>query len=272
MLALTVYFVLPLVDELAAHLLHHRNDDAVEEVVALYIKIGSVGGDAQLLERFLHVEVGLLGIWVLALQLSHARAYLTAHALQYLRCFLNGEMSRLDDAAEVADGEQLVDAHTVVPDAPDKEREDGLRVLAHELGHVEHLMVVERDGNAHLAQRRRVALQVFDGVGVSVEHVGILEHLARAFGGALHQIVVVGIDAGYHVRSRLPRQQLHHGSLLAALQLADARGEHDLEVALLILEATEHSAPEEHIVVGLHVGHDALPALLRLQPVGRLDV
>ena len=65
-------------------------------------------------------------------------------------------------------------------------------------------MVVERYRHADIAQRGRIALQVLDGIGVGVQHVGILQHLARRFAGALSEEVVVGIDAGEH-RASYPR-------------------------------------------------------------------
>ena len=105
-------------------------------------------------------------------------------------------------------------------------------------------------------ERGAVALQVLYGVGVGVEHVGVVYHDVRRLRGALYEIVVVGIDARYHVAATLSGYHAHDGGLLAALKTVGARGQHHLEVARVVLEACEHGTPEEHVVVALHIGYD----------------
>ena len=46
------------------------------------------------------------------------------------------------------------------------------------------------------------------------------------------------------------------------------RGEHHLEIVFLRVVLAEQMAPERHVVVALHIGHDALACRLGAQAVG----
>ncbi len=104
-----------------------------------------------------------------------------------------------------------------------------------------------------------------------MEHVGALYQLARRGGDPLNEVVVIGIDAGYHVLPERLAEFVHHGNLLALGQGA-VGGEHDLEVELLILITAEDVTPESHVIVTLHVGNDLVARLLGPQTIRCLDV
>jgi len=125
--------------------------------------------------------------------------------------------------------------------------------------------------HAGVVQRVGVALVVLDGVGVGVDDEGAADELARRGGGSLQQVVVVGIDARYHVLAQRVAQPVHHGHLFALGQRA-AAGQHHLEVVFVVGKLAEDVAPEGHVVVALHVGHDFLACLLGAQAVGCLHI
>ena len=75
-------------------------------------------------------------------------------------------------------------------------------------------MIIERDCHTDIMQRRRIALQTLNGVGIGMKDIRVVQHLARLLRSPLQQIVVVGIDTGYHSFT----QTCHQSSLLASLQ------------------------------------------------------
>ena len=133
-------------------------------------------------------------------------------------------------------------------------------------------MVVECHSHTHVMERRGVALQVFYGVGVGMEHVGIAEYLLRCWRRTLYEIVVVCVYAGYHIASNPSLDEAHQHRLLATVQMVGTRWQQYLEKHALVLEVAEHRPPEEYVVVALDVGDNAPPGLLRGKAVGGLYV
>ena len=80
--------------------------------------------------------------------------------------------------------------------------------------------VVERAHHAGGVQGRGVALVVLDGVGIGVEDERGGEERAAHLGRALHEVVVVGIHAGYHVIAEGRPKTVHQGCLLAFAECA----------------------------------------------------
>ena len=87
----------------------------------------------------------------------------------------------------------------------------------------------------------------------------------------LHQIVVVGIDAGNERLPELIAQTVGEDVFLAFAQVG-AGGKHDLEGEGVGLKLVEHRAPEEDIVVALDIGHHPPARFVGPQAVGCLDV
>ena len=187
------------------------------------------------------------------------------------------ETTQFDSAVEVGNRELAIDRAPVVPDAPHEEREDGFGVKPEPLFEIEDATVGECHHDGHVMQRRSIALKVLDGIGIGMKHVRALPNLAGSLRGALDQIVVVGIHTGNHRRPQdifllFPLEhEIHQHRLLAALQSLMGR-QHHFEIALLILIGRKHGAPEQDIIITLHIGHDSLARVLRAQPVGRLHV
>ena len=203
--------------------------------MALDVEIGRLRHDAQLSDAVFGAEIVGLGVGKLLLQLFHLAPHLGAQMGQRGQRVEDVEATEVDDACEVGHREAVVVARAVSPHAPDEQREDGLAVLRQEVLKVEDAVVVERDADANLVERGRVALHVLDGVCVGVEHVAALGHAARLGGGSLQQVVVVGIDTGYHVGAYVLANEVHQHRLFAALQPL-VRGQHDLKVAPVVLE------------------------------------
>ena len=68
-----VDLVLPFLAQKVAHLVKDGSRDGVEEVMALHVEIGGLWGNAQSLEFFFQLKVGLLVARVLALQLVYLK-------------------------------------------------------------------------------------------------------------------------------------------------------------------------------------------------------
>ena len=120
-------------------------------------------------------------------------------------------------------------------------------------------------------KRRGVTLVILDGIHISVEDIRAARHETRDVGGALHEVVVVRIDTGYHVRAELLAR--HVGERLP-LSLAEriVRRQHHFEAIVLRFNLSQQLAPEKHIVVALDVRINLLPLPLRLQAVGGFEV
>ena len=176
MFALPRYFLFTLAHQHGANLLQHGHHKLVEEMMPLHIKIGCLRGNAKAEQFFLQCQIAFFGIGVVALQLPNLGIHLPPQVQQLLRGMLNAEVARFNNAREVGDAELGIARRAVIPDAPHKEGEDGLRVGSHELGEVEHQVVVERHRHTHIPQRRSIALQVLDGVCIGVKDIGVVQN------------------------------------------------------------------------------------------------
>ena len=143
----------------------------------------------------------------------------------------------------------------VCPDAPYEERQDNLAVLLHECFERKDVSVVECAHHASRMQSRSIALVVLDGVGIGVEDVGTGEQRLADWCSALHEVVVIGIHASYHVIAKPRPEFIHQGSFLAFAE-GKSRGEHHFELDMFSLEVLQYGAPKEDIIVAFHVCHD----------------
>ena len=80
---------------------------------------------------------------------------------------------------------------TIVPNAPNEEGVDGQAVLEEVFMEVEDGVVVEGYGNTDVVQAGGIALEVFDGIGVGVEDVGVVTDFARERGCVLKKMRTV---------------------------------------------------------------------------------
>ena len=128
------------------------------------------------------------------------------------------EATQFNHLVEIGDGELGIDGTPVIPDAPYEQGEDSLGIAGKEIVEVEDLMIVQRNSHADGTQRRSIALQVLDGVGIGVEHVRTAQHGSARLGNTLYQIVVVGIYTAYKITTRILGQQPHQHRFLTAFQ------------------------------------------------------
>ena len=97
------------------------------------------------------------------------------------------------------------------------------------------MVVVECGHNASCVERRGIALIVFNSIDVGMKDIRIGTQDFRGERSALQGIIIVGIDAGYHILTQLrPQLVLQYG--LLALAQRGARGEHNLKIIMLALE------------------------------------
>ena len=89
--------------------------------------------------------------------------------------------------------------------------------------------------------------------------------------GSLQQVVIVGIDAGYHIASHTIAHKRQEGRLLALREIG-TYGKHHLKITCLILELAQYHTPEEHVVIAFHVCHYATPTALTTQGISSRKV
>ena len=265
------YLVLALAAQRLAYRAEHGRHDAVEEVVAAHIEIGGLRCEPQGAQLGVERFVGGAGLRKLALQAAHLGVDAVAQTAERGFGVVEVELVDGDDVIHVQHGERRVVAVAVGPYVPDEERPDGLGVAGEEGLEVEKAVVVERGHDADAVQRRRVTLETLYGIDIGVEDVGIAAHLARRLRDALQQVVVVGIDAGYHPLAQALAQVVGQRNLLALAQRG-ARGQHHLEAQVGRFEGAQQPAPEEDVVVTLDVGHYAALRTASRQAVGRRHI
>ena len=156
------------------------------------------------------------------------------------------------------------------PDIPHEKTVDNLAVVLQEGLEVEDFTVVERSHHADTLQNGRIALVVFDGIDDGMQHVWRRTYLMAHRGGTLLKVIVVGIDAGYHLRS----QAIGKRHLLAAAERI-AAGKQDFEMQTtpsrlidLVLHLAQKLVPEENVIVTLHIGYNAQCRPTALKTVG----
>jgi len=257
--------------KLVAHSFQGGHHHVVEQVVPLYVQIGGLRRYPQSPYVLFQSQVGVLGVGVFALELPCLPCHLAAQLLYVRISRMESEVAHFYGMVEIGDGELSVNSFPVEPYAPHEQREDGLAVKAQVLPEVEYRLVVQRYGDTHVVQALGTALQVLYGIGIGVEHVGIVVYGARHRRGALKEIVVVGVHAGNHALAGIARYQVHQHRALALRQRV-ARRQHHFEVTVCVLELAQCRAPEEYVVVSLHIRHDPLSRPASLQAVGCLKV
>ena len=240
-------------------------------MMALDEHIGGFCRDSQFLEFFFQCEIRLFGIGVEPLQLHDLSPHLVAHVGNSIAGILYGEMPGLDGLVEVGDGELGVVGGAVIPDAPNKQREYGERILSQVFLEVENLMVVERHHHTHVVERGREALVVFDGIDIGMEDVWVSYDVLRGLRRALHEEVVAGIHAGYHVFAHLVAHEVHE-HLFLSLRQVDLRRQHHLEIMPVVIELTQHLPPKKHVVVTLYISHDTFSRGLASHAVDRAEI
>ena len=155
---------------------------------------------------------------------------------------------------------------------PQEQRIDRLRIELQESGKVNQHTVVQRCLHADFMQAFGIAMEVFDGVGVSLEDVRTAVDLVRYVRLALQQEVVVAVHAGYQAFAQFGGVQGVHQHHFLPLGKGSGRRKHHLKIVFVCFELGKQGAPEGYVVVTLHVGHYATAALLGIEPVGRREV
>ena len=118
----------------------------------------------------------------------------------------------------------------VEPDIPQKQRIGNLRITLQKSGEVQDMPVVQRGLHTDFMQTVGKAVEVLDGIAISLEDIGILVYLMRHLGGTLQQEVVVAVYTSYHVFAQLCSQLIHQYGFLALGQRA-FRWKHHFEIS-----------------------------------------
>ena len=172
-----------------------------------------------------------------------------------------------NDGIEVGYGEGSELAAAVHHDVPHKEGEDDTAVAGEETDKVEVGSVIERCHDADIMQRGGITLVVLYGIDEGVYDVGVAKHEGGVVVGSLQKVVVIGIDAGYHVATHTVTHEGKKSGLLALGETGTGR-EHHFEVACIVFELAEYHAPEEYVVVAFDVGYDTAALTFSAQRVG----
>lgn len=133
-----------------------------------------------------------------------ARRKIVAYVAQLLECLLGVivvEVIDLHDVIEVEHGESRVLPISVSPYIPHEERPYRLRILLHEHLEIEDVAIVECGHYANVVERWSIASEVFYGIYIRMENIGVLAHHFGGWCSALHEVVVIGIYAGNHIVS-----------------------------------------------------------------------
>ena len=245
--------------------------DILLEVMALDKEISIVGGYAQFLKLGLHsFEIGS-GMRIAARKPSTFLLYAESELLKSLFGVRYAYGVEAHYAAEVLHGEWRKIALAVKPYIPQEERIDNLRVEAEEGSKVDERSIVESALHAHTVQTFGIALEVLDGIGVGMKHIGALNDTVRSTRCALQQVVVIAINAGYHMATKTLAKVVHHRHLLT-LGKGGIGGQHYLKVVTLGIILAQQMTPKRHIIVALHVGYNALTCTLGAQTIGSADI
>ena len=180
-------------------------------------------------------------------------------------------LSQVNHTIEVADGELGVITLAISPYRPEKQGIDDFGELTEEVHKIEEGMVVHRHHHTHRVEALGIALVVFYRIDITMENIGIVEHQRGIVGCPLHQIVIVRIHTGNHILTYSLFHQAHDGRLLAPGEHVAGR-EHHLKKEAIVLQTCQYSAPKEHIVIALHIGHNLATGMLGAHPVGGFHI
>ena len=263
---LAAYLRLALTAQLFADGLHGWHHNAVEQMVSLYIKVCSIGCHAKREERVFCPEIFILHIREAALQLVDLHTHLVVQLIEHLIQLLRAFVLDAGNGIEVRNGKGAILPTAIHHDIPHKQREYDAAVAGQEFNKVECGGIIECRHDADIMQGRSITLVVLYGINEGVYDIRIVEHEGRVVVGTLQQVVVVGIDAGYHIASHTVAHQRQEGRLLALREIG-TDGEHHLKITRLIFKLTQYHAPKEHVVIALHISHDATAAALTTQGI-----
>ena len=188
-------------------------------MMPLYVKVGRLWRNTQSPDTILGIQVFLFVIRILCLQLVDFGTHLTTQMVYGLLGFHYVKVARVYYTIEVLQRKAVMIPCAVCPHRPDEQREDCFRILTQIICEIEDTMIVQRYCHTDIMQRRGIALQVFDGIGIGVEHIRTLKHRLRLRGNALKQIVEIGINTSYHVRADTFAHKIHQNRLLPSFQL-----------------------------------------------------
>lgn len=265
------YFALALAAQRLAHAAEHGRNYAVVQIVPAHIEIRGLRRDAQAEQLFAQGFIARTGLGKLMLKAVDLAVHPVAQRFERLLGVIIVELVERDGTEKVEHRKGLVVSRAVGPDGPHEKRPDDFGKTRHEAFEIEQAAVVERGHDANVFERGGIAFVVFDGVDVGVENVRVRAHYARRLGGSLHEVVVIGIDAGYHAAPQARSELVHKGYLLSLAQ-GRARRKHHFEIVTVGLDAAQQVAPEENVVVAFDVSHNFPAGPLGVQTVGSLDV
>ena len=160
----------------------------------------------------------------------------------------------------------------VEPDIPQKQRIGYLRITLQKSGEVQDVAVVQRGLHTDFMQTVGKAVEVFDGIAVSLEDIGVLVYLMRYFGSTLKQEVVVAVHTRYQAAPQFCRIQRVHQHHFLSLGQRSGGGKHHLEIAFLSLELGQQCPPESDVVIALHIRHYAPACFLGRQLASSIQI
>lgn len=261
---------LPFATEDGDDWVYRRAHHIVEEVMALDVEVGVVRTESEGGELCLEGGEFAFRLGIVLLEICHFAVGIVAHSFDGIRIVHHVESFHIDDVVERGERKLREAVGTVYPDGPYEEFVDGFAVGLEIAFKVEYGAVVEGSHHADLMQTRSVALEVLYSVCIGVDHIGVVEHEGRIACVSHEEVVEICIDTGYHVSSESFAQTVHHGDLLASIEVG-LGWEHDFEVAFVVLKIGQYAPPEEHVVIRFDVCYDFLPFCL-LELVGCIEI
>ena len=271
MLCQPLYLPFPFPAQHLAHAAQHGSYDAFKQIVPAHKEIRCLRCQSQSQQLLPQRLVRFAPLRKLPLQTAHLGVHQVPEMLQCLFGMIIVELVELHHMVKVEHGKLLVSAITIAPDVPDKKRPDDFAVALQEEFKIEHAAVVQCNHDTHIVQCRGVTLKILYGIGIGMEHIRIAAHLCRQGGYALHQVVIIGIHASYHATPQPVSQFVGQSYFLPFAQAAVGRQHHLKEIPVRF-ERPEQVAPEKHIVVTLHISHNAFAALFAAQTVHGLYI
>lgn len=268
---LAAYLSLALPAQLFADGLHGRHHNAVEQMVALNVEVCGIGCNAKREKRVFCTQILFLHIRETTLQLVDLHAHLVVQLIEHLIQLLRALVLDAGNGIEVRNGEGAVFATAIHHDIPHKQGEYDAAVAGQEVNEIESGSIIERCHNADVMQGRGITLIILYGIDEGVYDIRIVEHEGGIVIGSLQQVVVVGIDTGYHITPHTIAHKRQKGRLLALREIG-TDGEHHLKITCLVFKLTQYHAPEEHVVIALHIRHNTATAALTTQGISSREI
>ena len=241
-------------------------------MVSLDIKIGIVRSQSQTFQlraQLLH-PVDVAG--ETGLQFGQLCRHRLLHLVQTTVRMTQVYLLQTHAGVEVVHRESVRVVLAVEPDIPQKQRIGNLRITLQKSGEVQDMPVVQRGLHTDFMQTVGKAVEVLDGIAISLEDIGILVYLMRHLGGTLQQEVVVAVYTSYQAAAQLRCVQRIHQHHLLALCQRGGRGKHHLKITFLILELRQQRPPESDVVIAFHIRHYAPACSLGGQLAGGIQI